>query len=74
MQQSMQTRFEWVAKQSIYKYLGYFSIHALFLPQWIWIGSHSCCQIQTQVHPSAAAPYQEHQAKSARLLSRTPTL
>lgn len=25
----MQTRFEWLAKQSIYKHLGYFSIHTL---------------------------------------------
>lgn len=29
LQPSTQTRFEWLAKQSIYKHLGYFSIHTL---------------------------------------------
>lgn len=29
LQRSMQTRFEWLAKQSIYKHLGHFSIHTL---------------------------------------------
>lgn len=75
LQQSMQTRSEWLAKQSIYKHLGYFSIHTL-----------SSCHSEFELDTTAAVRSKhecilqlpplnhESQAKSAHLSSLSPTL
>lgn len=61
LQQSMQTRFEWLAKQSIYKHLGYFSIHTL-----------SSCHSEFELDTTAAVRYKRKCILQLPPLPRTP--